>query len=241
MRNLLSRLRISIIENNIGRKYLLYAIGEIFLVMIGILLALQINNWNEDRKDRLTERKILQELAENLEINAQSLKGNIQWTQSLDKSSEMVLNVIEQRLPYHDSLDTHFATALTHVDGSSLTSQVAFESLKNIGFNIIRNEDLQKEIIYLFEQSYQGLNNTLLRSGAAHTTILELQHRFFLRKPGYRYKPHSYNEVLNNAELHSWMWYVKDTRLWLNGHKNRSLVQTEKVLKLIQEELGRLD
>ena len=33
-----------------GKKYLLYAIGEILLVMVGILLALQVNNWNEERK-----------------------------------------------------------------------------------------------------------------------------------------------------------------------------------------------
>jgi hypothetical protein len=38
------------------RKYILYAIGEIFLVMIGILLALQENNWNENRKGNILER-----------------------------------------------------------------------------------------------------------------------------------------------------------------------------------------
>jgi hypothetical protein len=40
-------------------KYLKYAIGEIVLVMIGILLALQVSNWNQDRKDRISERKLL--------------------------------------------------------------------------------------------------------------------------------------------------------------------------------------
>lgn len=43
-------------------KYLLYAAGEILLVMIGILLALQINNWNEHRKDRVEEQIILKDL-----------------------------------------------------------------------------------------------------------------------------------------------------------------------------------
>ncbi len=40
-------------------KYLKYAIGEIVLVMIGILLALQVSNWNQERKDRISERKLL--------------------------------------------------------------------------------------------------------------------------------------------------------------------------------------
>ncbi|MFT6046016.1 MAG: hypothetical protein ACI9WC_001721, partial [Arenicella sp.] len=41
-------------ENKVG-KYLLYAIGEIVLVVIGILIALQINTWNEDRKQSTSE------------------------------------------------------------------------------------------------------------------------------------------------------------------------------------------
>jgi len=45
-------------KNKTG-KYLKYAIGEIVLVMIGILLALQVSNWNQDRKDRISERKLL--------------------------------------------------------------------------------------------------------------------------------------------------------------------------------------
>ena len=54
--------RQKLLPDNKFSKYLLYAIGEIVLVVIGILLALQVNNWNETRKDRLTEREILQNL-----------------------------------------------------------------------------------------------------------------------------------------------------------------------------------
>tara|TARA_R110000765_G_scaffold127959_4_gene226037 strand:+ start:1835 stop:2227 length:393 start_codon:yes stop_codon:yes gene_type:complete len=47
-----------LMENKTG-KYFKYAIGKIVLVMIGILLALQVSNWNQDRKDRISERKLL--------------------------------------------------------------------------------------------------------------------------------------------------------------------------------------
>ena len=40
-------------------KYLRYAVGEIVLVVIGILIALQVNNWNEYRKEKVEEKKIL--------------------------------------------------------------------------------------------------------------------------------------------------------------------------------------
>ena len=44
------RIRQSLLTNGAARKYLFYAAGEVLLVMIGILLALQVNNWNENRK-----------------------------------------------------------------------------------------------------------------------------------------------------------------------------------------------
>ena len=47
-----------LIENKTG-KYFKYAIGEIILVVIGILIALSINNWNDNRKNRISERKLL--------------------------------------------------------------------------------------------------------------------------------------------------------------------------------------
>ena len=47
-------------------KYFRYALGEIILVVVGILIALQINNWNEDRKDRILEREYVERLIQDL-------------------------------------------------------------------------------------------------------------------------------------------------------------------------------
>ena len=58
-------------------KYLKYAIGEIALVVIGILIALQINNWNENRKDNFVELKILESLNNDLKTDIDNLKGMI--------------------------------------------------------------------------------------------------------------------------------------------------------------------
>jgi hypothetical protein len=57
-----------LMENKTG-KYFKYAIGEIVLVMIGILLALQVNNWNENRKIRNTEQRLLRDLRTEIQSN----------------------------------------------------------------------------------------------------------------------------------------------------------------------------
>ncbi|MBK9737565.1 MAG: hypothetical protein IPO92_22455 [Saprospiraceae bacterium] len=56
-------------------NYLKYVIGEIVLVMIGILLAVQLNNWNENRKNRIFEKEILSQIRSNLEKNKENLNG----------------------------------------------------------------------------------------------------------------------------------------------------------------------
>jgi hypothetical protein len=48
-------------------KYLIYAVGGIVLVVIGILIALQINNWNENRKDRALEKTYIYRILDELE------------------------------------------------------------------------------------------------------------------------------------------------------------------------------
>ena len=60
-----------------GTRYLKYAIGEIILVVIGILIALSINNWNENRKNQLKESLLLNNITEDLEIDANQITKSL--------------------------------------------------------------------------------------------------------------------------------------------------------------------
>jgi len=64
------KIRYDLMENNKTTKYLKYAIGEIVLVVVGILIALGINNWNENRKMNLAEKVVLNNIYENLTIDS---------------------------------------------------------------------------------------------------------------------------------------------------------------------------
>ncbi len=63
----LHHFRILMIKNNRFGKYLLYAIGEIILVVIGILIALQVNNWNQNRQLQIEEKGYLKDIKANLQ------------------------------------------------------------------------------------------------------------------------------------------------------------------------------
>jgi hypothetical protein len=68
------KIRQKLLTENKFSKYLLYAIGEIILVVIGILIALQINNWNENQKEKKLEQSVLKNLAQEYKANQASLK-----------------------------------------------------------------------------------------------------------------------------------------------------------------------
>ncbi|MDU8885264.1 DUF6090 family protein [Yeosuana sp. MJ-SS3] len=68
------KIRQQLITNGRAKKYFLYAIGEIILVVVGILIALQINNWNENRKDRILEKEYLNRILVDIKSDQELLK-----------------------------------------------------------------------------------------------------------------------------------------------------------------------
>ena len=78
-------------ESGKTAKYFKYAIGEIVLVMIGILLALQVNNWNEVRKTSIKEVKFLNGFKIDLNANIIELKRVIKKTEKTFNSSDSIL------------------------------------------------------------------------------------------------------------------------------------------------------
>ncbi|MFC7357687.1 DUF6090 family protein [Jejudonia soesokkakensis] len=86
------KIRQRLISENKFSKYLLYAIGEILLVVIGILIALQINNWNENRKSNLQERNALNNIHRDFLKNKELLEEIKHNTQLIMISGVQILN-----------------------------------------------------------------------------------------------------------------------------------------------------
>lgn len=73
---LLRKIRRKLMDNKKITSYLLYALGEIILVVIGILIAVNLNNWNQNQKDIKAEKRLLTKVLRDLETDASSLKKN---------------------------------------------------------------------------------------------------------------------------------------------------------------------
>jgi lipopolysaccharide/colanic/teichoic acid biosynthesis glycosyltransferase len=78
------KIRQNMLSEGKSLKYLKYAIGEIVLVVIGILIALQINNWNESRKNGTKEKEYLEGIKTDLEIDVKYIDHFLPLYESRD-------------------------------------------------------------------------------------------------------------------------------------------------------------
>jgi hypothetical protein len=139
-------------------KYVKYAIGEVLLVMIGILLALQVNNWNEARKESILELEYLKEIKTDLENDLPHVERRVRAI--LRKIS--LFHKIDSTYRLHELMETHDVSldnirliqifnrgALTRLTTGSYTALTT-----NTSAGLLKNTELLKSIQYLYEMRY---------------------------------------------------------------------------------------
>jgi len=144
-------------DDNKPLKYIRYAIGEIVLVVIGILIALSINNWNEHGKALRLEFVALTELKKNIEADIIKMDSTSEKINQRIKSTKIILKSISNSQKFHDSLSTHFGWALVYDRLPFHTG--AYESLKSSGNHLINDDALRFEISNYYDYSIKDMEN----------------------------------------------------------------------------------
>lgn len=134
-------------------KYFKYAIGEILLVVIGILIALQINNWNEQRKANTFQKKILKEIKTSMEQDLGRTNAILSYRSKIKEQgiSDLIEN-LQTNYPVADSVfrKNFYRAGITL---SFYFDKGPFESLKSKGFDYIKNDSVRSKIIRFYEVS----------------------------------------------------------------------------------------
>ena len=141
------RIRKKMADDNKPLKYMRYAIGEILLVVIGILIALQVNNWNEVKKTRKTEVKLLLELKENLLETKEDLITDIEKAYRILK----VTDSLYQSLTKNNGQDVKISMDYIFETPRLFPKLSAYKSIQAYGVNIISNDSLRKMMTNFYE------------------------------------------------------------------------------------------
>jgi len=159
------KIRQKLLQENRVSKYLIYAIGEIVLVIIGILIALQVNNWNEQRKERKYELTMLEEVQKELNEDADIIESWIPYLKNVQHSfSELAIMKNDPKYSL-DSLNFH----LNRIRGYGMTLNInksPFETIKSSGLNKISNPEIRNNLSTLYGYHIQGIDewvNEVLR------------------------------------------------------------------------------
>ena len=146
------KIRQKLLTENRFNKYILYAIGEITLVMIGILLALQVNNWNEKRIAKTNEVKTLQQLNIDLKTNLKELKSISSY---VIYSKSGMSNILEGLNNGFESIDS-LRVWVEQSNGGNIfnNANTAYKNIENNDKSIISNDSLRIRITLMYERHF---------------------------------------------------------------------------------------
>lgn len=212
-------------QNKTGR-YFKYAIGEIILVVIGILIALQINNWNETNKLKKEEQEVLSSLKEELKTNTKVLTNTIIVNEWINKNSLQVLDSIDNgfstfekssilRTTAHNPIDLNFPVLQGILDneGKLITKKKLFISkLRAINSS---HEAIKKALYYLDENYNIHLSSFSINCGFDFRTYTSRGKKISLKeleKCSYHKEKFKAMVSLTNVLMQDWIDKMKTTQ-----------------------------
>ncbi|MTE27865.1 DUF6090 family protein [Winogradskyella ouciana] len=167
-------IRQRLVKENRTSKYLLYAIGEIVLVVIGILIALQINNWNEQSKTEQSAKEQLKLLTQNVSDDIQKLKELNQSITAKISAGELLSHQFQEIKPY-DRLTTNYLVEILF-EQNFYNDRTAYDKLILSGEYSVFPTELQNQI----SEYYSLLDRVKEREEISNTFIKnEIEPHYF--------------------------------------------------------------
>jgi len=204
------KIRKSLADDNKPIKYMRYAIGEIVLVVIGILIALQVNNWNENRKYALDKIEFLDGIRNELELDIKRADTLIKrYMQQLS-----YFNMVDSTYHLHDLDRVKLADSSDALDYDKLFNRplpfkaqnVTYQSFMTYGSTkVIKN----KELLINLQSYYARIQEF---HSIFYETIIDVEsklnwNRVYERK----YKPYKTIQELNDKQFIAELSYFFDS------------------------------
>lgn len=246
MNNFFRRIRQTLLSENKFSKYILYAIGEIVLVVIGILIALAINNKNERRKDEIISKQYLQGIRKDLQsdlVQTERSLTQISYDMSVITSIDSTLYLKHAKIseegkslffhPHKITPDTIYIENLFFRNRSFRTVNGNYKSLIADGKSgLIKNKDLLQKVQAIYDGEYQRLEST-------YESIKAIEQKIHWAYP-IEMRKWSYSDLKlakDEKIFYDLMRFVEE-KIFYAGNLIRTKNAINEVMALINDELG---
>jgi hypothetical protein len=152
-----------------------YALGEVALIVVGVMIALQASSWWDRLEDRRAERAFLAEMIVELTNDQGKIASGLERYVKIEASVSELLAVMRSGQPYTPELDRLFG-AVYGANAFDL-SAATFESLKSHGITLISNGELRARIARVYEETYERMRRSIRYE---ESFILDLLRPYFL-------------------------------------------------------------
>lgn len=191
-------------ENRMGR-FVRYAIGEILLVVIGILIALQIDSWNDDRLDRQQEREYLASMVNDLRVDSgeigETVHGNTILMERLDRLLDLLANPSDD--PRHQRDMFMHSLVYTYWYLEPEFSELTMTQLKSSGNLLLIRDNEIRDGMLKYEQAMVASRHTFNEMKIYFHSCEETQKGLFnlvLGKQSFAYIEQDYLRILEPIE-----------------------------------------
>ncbi len=197
-------------------KYLKYAIGEIILVVIGILIALQINNWNEQRKEDKLEAEYYCRLLDDAQQDMEQVNQFIKLSEDRLAASNQAVRLLQKEKAKKVDVSKQLGLSILAIYSDFTPNNSAFEDLKSgANLNIIKDKNIIKAINNYYNKAagYLSiikvnanialdtyyLDNDVFKSGRIHAQMLTDRFITGMEKDIYESMDLDYDEALSET------------------------------------------
>ena len=147
------KIRQSLLAENRLTRYLLYALGEILLVVIGILIALQINTWSDEKKQSRLEQEYYCRLLEDALQDREQLTEYITLSESRIKAANEALRLLQKEITSKAEIGIQINRSISAIYVDFRPNNSAFEDLKSgANLNIIGDKNIIKALNHYFNK-----------------------------------------------------------------------------------------
>jgi len=221
-------------DNNVS-KYMRYAIGEIVLVVIGILIALSINNWNEQRKMNIAEKEILTSIYNSI------ANDTLKWNSEFEGYNKQLVygDYIKQKFEDNSAYEKRLDTAFALISSSYLQTaeHIPFNNLLNKGIDIVKNDSIK----FYLNRYYNHSKDLAEVENYFENSKYYRQHIYPKYFKSYKYGreaiPIDYEKLKINSEFKIALDYSINDAYFYSGWSEHKKEDALKLLRFIQEEL----